>query len=402
MDSALAEPSSARVALRRPTPSPSSYDSQYIRDYALAARGAQAIVFGDLSVALDAGRRLVDSPTRAIQVHGISHLTRAGLLCRDDAAVHAALDAAKRAAARQVPGATEEIDVATACSVCSEATSSSVVPQLMFNDPWLAARDCIDRGDISAARSAIASLPAGGTTCEAMAHALAGLVDDNEGHWHEALRLADQHGLRLIAVDALEAVAAAAAAATASPRRSDCCGRGRTAPRRDRLRVALARGAAHLRRRTPHRRDGLGEAADQAWDEGLTARMARGRRVRRTGAGRAGPADHGWASLTPTEQRVVDLVAEGLTNPEIAERLLMARGTVKTHLEHVFAKTGYRNRGRTRGGRLETPGGAQPSRRLTGRAHCEGVGGGSGIRTHGGLPHTRFPSVPIRPLSHPS
>ena len=28
--------------------------------------------------------------------------------------------------------------------------------------------------------------------------------------------------------------------------------------------------------------------------------------------------------------------------------------------------------------------------------------GGSGIRTHGGLPHTRFPSVPIRPLSHPS
>ena len=29
-------------------------------------------------------------------------------------------------------------------------------------------------------------------------------------------------------------------------------------------------------------------------------------------------------------------------------------------------------------------------------------GGGSGIRTHGGLPLTRFPSVPIRPLSHPS
>ena len=30
------------------------------------------------------------------------------------------------------------------------------------------------------------------------------------------------------------------------------------------------------------------------------------------------------------------------------------------------------------------------------------AGGGSGIRTHGELPHTRFPSVPIRPLSHPS
>jgi DNA-binding CsgD family transcriptional regulator len=53
---------------------------------------------------------------------------------------------------------------------------------------------------------------------------------------------------------------------------------------------------------------------------------------------------HGWASVTPTEQHVVDLVAEGLTNPKIAERLLMGRGTVKTHLEHVFAKTGLRNR----------------------------------------------------------
>ena len=29
-------------------------------------------------------------------------------------------------------------------------------------------------------------------------------------------------------------------------------------------------------------------------------------------------------------------------------------------------------------------------------------GGGSGIRTHGELPHTRSPGVPIRPLSHPS
>ena len=36
---------------------------------------------------------------------------------------------------------------------------------------------------------------------------------------------------------------------------------------------------------------------------------------------------HGWASLTPTELQVVALVSEGLTNPQIAERLLMGRGT---------------------------------------------------------------------------
>ena len=33
---------------------------------------------------------------------------------------------------------------------------------------------------------------------------------------------------------------------------------------------------------------------------------------------------------------------------------------------------------------------------------CAVSGGGGGIRTHGDLRHTRFPSVPIRPLSHPS
>jgi DNA-binding CsgD family transcriptional regulator len=40
----------------------------------------------------------------------------------------------------------------------------------------------------------------------------------------------------------------------------------------------------------------------------------------------------------------VALVADGLTNPQIAERLLMGRATVKTHLDHVFAKTGLHSR----------------------------------------------------------
>jgi predicted ATPase/class 3 adenylate cyclase/DNA-binding CsgD family transcriptional regulator len=46
----------------------------------------------------------------------------------------------------------------------------------------------------------------------------------------------------------------------------------------------------------------------------------------------------GWESLTPTELRVVGLAAAGLTNPQIAERMFIARGTVKVHLSHVFAK----------------------------------------------------------------
>ena len=37
-------------------------------------------------------------------------------------------------------------------------------------------------------------------------------------------------------------------------------------------------------------------------------------------------------------------MAEGLTNPEIAERLFVSRRTVATHVEHVFQKLGHANR----------------------------------------------------------
>jgi DNA-binding CsgD family transcriptional regulator len=49
-------------------------------------------------------------------------------------------------------------------------------------------------------------------------------------------------------------------------------------------------------------------------------------------------AQTGWQSLTPSEGAVVDLVAEGLSNPQIGQRLYISRRTVQTHLAHVFAK----------------------------------------------------------------
>jgi DNA-binding CsgD family transcriptional regulator len=52
----------------------------------------------------------------------------------------------------------------------------------------------------------------------------------------------------------------------------------------------------------------------------------------------------GWDALTPTEARVAELVAEGLTNPQVAKELLMGAETVKTHLSRVFAKVGVANR----------------------------------------------------------
>jgi DNA-binding NarL/FixJ family response regulator len=46
----------------------------------------------------------------------------------------------------------------------------------------------------------------------------------------------------------------------------------------------------------------------------------------------------GWLSLTPTERMIADLVVEGLSNPQIGERLYVSFRTVQTHLAHVFAK----------------------------------------------------------------
>jgi DNA-binding CsgD family transcriptional regulator len=52
----------------------------------------------------------------------------------------------------------------------------------------------------------------------------------------------------------------------------------------------------------------------------------------------------GWASLTPTESRVAELVANGRTNREVGAELLMSPETVKTHLSRVFTKLGITNR----------------------------------------------------------
>jgi DNA-binding CsgD family transcriptional regulator len=52
----------------------------------------------------------------------------------------------------------------------------------------------------------------------------------------------------------------------------------------------------------------------------------------------------GWEALTGAERPVADLVAAGLTNREIADRLFLDRFTVETHLKHVFAKLGVSSR----------------------------------------------------------
>ncbi|MFG3138448.1 ATP-binding protein [Streptomyces sp. NPDC048211] len=80
------------------------------------------------------------------------------------------------------------------------------------------------------------------------------------------------------------------------------------------------------------------------WDARRAAARLRVRGVRLGVRGARGRPRTGWEALTDTELKVAELVAGGLSNPDVAEALVLSRRTVETHVSHILAKLEVKSR----------------------------------------------------------
>jgi predicted ATPase/DNA-binding CsgD family transcriptional regulator len=180
-----------------------------------------------------------------------------------------------------------------------------------------------------------------------LALARARLADDpvrGEALVHKGLALASEGGDQLGLVDGLEALA------DLSAKRGDDPMAVRLWAAASSARASLGYARAARDKAVHEERLGdwtkrLGEERTTAfWAEGETLGVSEALAYAARRRGPRGRPTTGWYSLTPAESEVVRLVAQHLTNPEIAQLLFISRATVKTHLFHIFAKVGLSSR----------------------------------------------------------
>ncbi|HET9052351.1 MAG TPA: LuxR C-terminal-related transcriptional regulator, partial [Candidatus Dormibacteraeota bacterium] len=161
---------------------------------------------------------------------------------------------------------------------------------------------------------------------------------------HEALQVQERIGDVIGIISSLETLAELAAAS----------GRGVVAARlfgaaqraRDARGCCLPPGGERaLLRRLPQLA-GLLESGDwaQAVSEGANLSAAEAVSYAARGRGSKDRPLTGWDSLTRAERDIAHLVADGMSNREIGDRLLVSARTVETHLSHIFRKVPVANR----------------------------------------------------------
>ena len=85
-------------------------------------------------------------------------------------------------------------------------------------------------------------------------------------------------------------------------------------------------------------------ALGAAMDAARLQAVFRAHGIRRGPRSRHRKARSGWDSLTPAETTIAKLVEEGMSNPDIAAKLLLSRRTVATHVSHILKKLGVHSR----------------------------------------------------------
>ena len=157
---------------------------------------------------------------------------------------------------------------------------------------------------------------------------------------HACLRTASEHGFALLVLDSLELLAESAA--SNGDTRFAARVFGATTARRHEIgyRACYVPDPATVEAAVEQVR----VLDPDSFAEGGTLSVAEAVAYVQRSRGERGRPSVGWASLTPTEQQVAALVSEGLSNGAVAKRLFVSVPTVKTHLTHIYAKTGTANR----------------------------------------------------------
>jgi DNA-binding CsgD family transcriptional regulator len=282
---------------------------------------------------------------------GIYTLTRAALLSADEGQLTFAADVAERRL-RSTRGTSNTAQLAANRLALFHGGPSAVDPELRPDnvglgpiDLYVSAREAIDAGAPQLAVTTVQAHAKPTPYGQAVLAMIEAEVESSEDRWHQTLQIAADHRLLLLVVDALEGLAICAGrsdswaeclrlAATAQRLRDECGYLWRFPFEHAAIDTTIDSARSQLGPPTADAAEA--EGRELTWPEAVQyARRARGERKRPR---------QGWAALTPTEVQVVELIGEGLTNQQIAERLIMGRATVKTHLEHIFAKLDINSR----------------------------------------------------------